>query len=98
MSYPYHRNYAVNEQPGHQLYYDQVLQGWSFGDQSFNNSSVANPVYVPGAFTADGGILLYGSNCTVALNDTLYSNGVPCCSTWASAPPYTDNCCPCERM
>jgi hypothetical protein len=84
MSYPYHRYYANNDQRGHQLFYDQNLEGYPIDN---------DPNYAVGGYLADGSTFSYGKNCSVKVQDTHYSTPT-CCSTWAAAPPREQVCCP----
>lgn len=85
MSYPYNRFYANNAQRGHQLYYDQVLEGFPLKE---------DPNYVVGGYLANGATFSKGQACSVKVDDTHYTSLTQGgCSTWASAPPKSANVC-----
>jgi hypothetical protein len=85
MSFPYHRNYALNEQRGHQLFYDQVLETYPI--------PVSSDEFAPGVYQADGSVASWGKNCSIKITDQY--NMPTCCSTWASGRQSQPICCPC---
>jgi hypothetical protein len=82
MSALYHTFYSLNDQRGHQLFYDQVLQTYPIA---------SGQDFVPGGYLADGTVISYGKNCTVRTTDQY--NMPTNCSTWAGAPGPAE-CCP----
>jgi len=88
MSLPYHRHSALNNQRGHQLFYDQVLQTYPA------TVAVNGPDFAAGAYQADGTLVSWGKDCTVKTTDQY--NMPTCCSTWASGRGSgSAACCAC---
>lgn len=92
MSYPYHHFYALNNQRGHQLFYDQVLEKYPI---QYQGALANSGPYTAGGYQADGTVISWGQDCTVATTDQY---GMPgCCSTWADGRA-TSNCCACGSL
>jgi len=86
MSYPDNRFYATNNQRGHQLFYDQVLETYPV--------KIDPNQYAEGVYMADGSMASWGKNCDVKVTDQY--NMPTCCSTWADGRESKGNiCCPC---
>jgi len=90
MSLSYNRHYANNDQRGHQIYHDQVLQKYPISGASYANNSGE---YIPGGYQADGSVAMWGKKCNVRLTNQ-YSMPT-CCSTWAGACNHPVEYCPC---